>query len=213
MAMINTIGNTNATSFTAVLQRANVRAGLLIALALLFVGPLAVSADTQKKAPRQVSYIIQPGDVLFISVWREDSLQQEVLVRPDGGFNFPLVGEIDAKGLTTAQLEREISRKITKFIPEPVVTVSLARNLGNRVYVVGKVNSPGEYVVSRNIDVVQAIAIAGGMTPFADKDEIKILRRNNGNQQTFAFDYSEVIKGRRLGQNITLLPGDTVVVP
>ncbi len=194
-------------------MRSGSSATLLVVVALLSVGALAADADPQQQAQRLASYVIQPGDVLFVSVWREESLEREVLVGPDGGFNFPLAGEVNARGLTTTQLENEIVNKLKKFIPEPVVTVNLARNLGNRIYVVGKVNNPGEYIVSRRIDIIQAIALAGGMTPFADKDRIKVLRRKNGLQQTFAFDYSQIEKGLRLSQNITLMPGDTVFVP
>jgi len=213
MAIMNTFENSNGTSSTAKQTPFARSATLLILLAFISIGVLAADAAPRKKAQQLVSYLIQPGDVLFVSVWREESLQREVLVGPDGSFNFPLAGEVNARGLTTTQLEFEISNKLKKFIPEPVVTVNLARNLGNRIYVVGKVNNPGEYIVARSIDVIQAIALAGGMTPFADKDKIKVLRRKNGRQETFAFDYSQVEKGRLLSQNITLIPGDTVVVP
>jgi len=210
---MSTIAKLFASRYIAQLTLPASSATLLIVVAFLSVCTLAAAADPQEKAQRLASYIIQPGDVLFVSVWREESLQREVLVGPDGGFNFPLAGEVNAKGLTTTQLEYEISNRLKKFIPEPVVTVNLWKNLGNRIYVVGKVNNPGEYIVSRRIDVIQAIALAGGMTPFADEDKIKILRRRNGQQQTFAFDYGQVEKGRRLSQNITLMPGDTIVVP
>ena len=195
------------------LKRLTSSATFLGILSYLLIGSLAIGADAQGEAQRNTSYSFQPGDVLFISVWREESLQREVLVRPDGGFNFPLAGDIKAGGFTTRQLEQEISKKLEKYIPEPVVTVSLVQNLGNRIYVVGKVNKPGEYVINRRIDVMQALAMAGGMTPFADKDDIKIIRRQNGRQKTFAFDYSQVEDGQLLTQNITLMPGDTVVVP
>jgi polysaccharide export outer membrane protein len=190
---------------------------LAISILSVFVGTFPGPVDTVTAAERDgdknSDYVIQPGDLVFVSVWREETLQREVLVRPDGGLSFPLAGEVNAKGLTTQQLESAISKRLEKYIPDPVVTVSLSQNLGNRIYVVGKVNRPGEYVLNRRIDVMQALAMAGGMTPFADRDRIKILRRRNGGQSTFAFDYDQVEAGQRLSQNITLMPGDTVVVP
>jgi polysaccharide export outer membrane protein len=158
-------------------------------------------------------YSVQPGDILFVSVWREPTLQGQLVVQPDGGIRFPLAGEIDAAGLTLTAIENRLTKKLKNYIPEPVVSVSLLQSTGNRVYIVGKVINPGEYVLTRNIDVMQALALAGGMTPFAKKKQIKVLREEKGRQKTFRFNYQEVESGERLGQNILLRPGDTVVVP
>jgi len=159
------------------------------------------------------TYVIQPGDVLQILVWKEKDLQAEVMVRPDGGLNFPLVGEISASGKTVEQLQKELSDRLTKYVPDPVVTVIVKQGLGNKIYVIGKVNKPGEFIATRNMDVMQALSIAGGPTPYASVNNIKILRRINGEQQTFRFKYSHVEKGRDLEQNIILQSGDVVVVP
>ncbi|RMG30467.1 MAG: polysaccharide export protein [Gammaproteobacteria bacterium] len=158
-------------------------------------------------------YRIQPGDVLFVSVWDEEQLQREELVRPDGGFSYPLVGDVQAAGKSVPELTEEIKKRLSKYIPNPVVTIEIHKLDGNRIYVIGKVNRPGEFPVTRDVDVVQALAMAGGMTPYAATGKIKILRRERGKQVAIPFDYGDIEKGRHLEQNIILRPGDVVVVP
>jgi polysaccharide export outer membrane protein len=159
------------------------------------------------------TYIVQPGDVLTISVWKEKDLQGETAVRPDGGLNFPLVGEIVAAGKTVDQLKKDIATKLAKYVPDPVVIVMVKQILGNKIFVIGKVNRPGEFVANRNMDVMQALTMAGGPNPYAAVNKIKIIRRVNGEQTTFRFKYSQVEKGEDLEQNIILQGGDIVVVP
>lgn len=168
--------------------------------------------DAQESVPRD-AYIVQPGDVLTISVWREKDLQGEVAVRPDGGINFPLAGDIVVAGKTIEQIQKDIAAKLTKYVPDPVVTATVKQSQGNKIYVVGKVNKPGEFASNRTIDVMQALSMAGGPNPFASVNKIKILRRVNGEQKTFMFKYSQVEKGKNLEQNIVLQGGDIVVVP
>ena len=160
------------------------------------------------------NYVIQPGDFLDVSVWNEKDLQKEVMVRPDGGLNFPLAGDIQASGKTIEQLQKYIAAKLAKYVPDPVVTVAIKQSLGNKIYVVGKVNRPGDFVANRNVDVMQALSMAGGPTPFAAVNKIKILRRGgNGELKSIPFKYSRVEKGEDLEQNILLQGGDIVVVP
>lgn len=159
-------------------------------------------------------YRIGPEDVLNISVWREDLLQREVLVRPDGGISFPLVGDLQAAGKTPEQVQAEITARLRKYIPEPVVNVSLAKVAGYRIYVLGQVKNPGQFVVGRYVDVLQALTLAGGLTPYASENNIKILRREQpDNEVVFPFPYAAVKKGDNLEQNIILKSGDIVVVP
>lgn len=158
-------------------------------------------------------YGLQPGDVLQISVWNEETLNLQVLVRPDGGFSYPLAGEIQAQGKSTEQVRTELADKLSKYIPDPEVSVSLIQVAGNKVYVVGKVQRPGEFVMIKDLDVMQALSLAGGTTTFADLNDIKILRRQGGEQVAIPFNYSAVIEGSRLEQNILLQNGDVVVVP
>ena len=158
-------------------------------------------------------YTLQPGDVLSISVWKEQDLQQLVLVRPDGGISFPLVGELRAQGATVGDLRMEITRKLSKFIPDVQVNVALQELNGNLIYVVGKVNRPGVYPFSKNIDVMQALGMAGGANAFAALNDIKVLRREDQQLRSIPFRYGDIEKGRKLDQNIVLQSGDTVVVP
>jgi polysaccharide export outer membrane protein len=136
-----------------------------------------------------------------------------VLIRPDGGFSFPLAGDVDAVGKTVEEIRTILVDRLKRFIPNPVVTVAVKQIGGNRIYVVGRVNHAGDFPLSSPLDVMQAIALAGGATPFAAINDIVILRRQNGAQQAIHFHYSDVARGRDLSQNVLLQGGDTVVVP
>jgi len=177
----------------------------------------ATQSPDRENAPRAsvptADYQIGPEDVLEISVWKEEGLKKEVLVRPDGGFAFPLVGEVQAAGKTAQQLQTEITQRLEKFIADPVVSVAVLKVAGNRIYVIGKVNKPGEFVAGRYVDVLQVLSMAGGLTPFAAENDIKILRKENGKDIVFPFRYSDIKSGVKLDQNITLKGGDVVVVP
>jgi polysaccharide export outer membrane protein len=189
--------------------------GVLIAVAAVLPS-VAHASDSKPAAMPAVAdpeYRIGPEDVLEISVWKEDSLKKEVLVRPDGGISFPLAGEVHAAGKTTAELQKEITKRIEQYIPDAVVSVALLKIVGNKIFVIGKVNKPGEYPAGRYVDVLQALAMAGGLTPYAAENDIKVLRKVQGKDAVFPFEYSKVQKGERLEQNITLQGGDVVVVP
>ena len=159
------------------------------------------------------TYIVQPGDLLSISVWKEKDLQGDVRVRPDGWLNFPLAGDISASGKTVEELRKDITARLSKYVPDPVVTVIVNQSLGYRIFVIGKVSKPGDFPAGRNIDVMQALSMAGGPTPYASVNNIKILRRVNGKLKAIPFKYSQVEKGEDLEQNIILQGGDVVVVP
>lgn len=166
------------------------------------------------QADEPEAYRIQPGDILMVSVWKEEALTAEVLVRPDGGMSFPLVGDVRASGRTVDEVRELVNERLSKFIPDPSVTIAVKQIGGNRIYVLGKVNRPGEFTFSRPLDVMQALSMAGGATLFASLDDIQILRRDDAGKQTARrFRYSEVERGRSLDQNILLKSGDTVVVP
>ena len=159
------------------------------------------------------AYRLQPGDVMTVSVWKETELQAEVLIRPDGGFSFPLAGDVEAVGKTVEDIRAVLVDRLKRYIPSPVVTVAVKQIGGNRIYVVGRVNRAGDFPLSSPLDVMQAIALAGGATPFAAINDIVILRRQNGQQQAIHFHYADVARGRDLTQNVLLQGGDTVVVP
>jgi polysaccharide export outer membrane protein len=158
-------------------------------------------------------YKLRPGDLLQVSVWKETDLQSDVLIRPDGGMSFALAGELAAAGRTVAELTVMLEQRIRKYIPDAVVTVAVKAAGGNRIYVVGKVNRPGDFPLAGPLDVMQALTLAGGGTPFADLNGIRILRRDAGHQTSIKFRYNDIAHGRRLDQNILLKNGDTVVVP
>lgn len=158
-------------------------------------------------------YAVKPGDVLEISVWKEPDLQRTVLVRPDGAFSFPLVGEIDARGKSVSELNKIVADRLGKYIADAVVTVSLTEVKGNKIFVIGQVNKPGEFIVNPSVNVMQALSMAGGVTAFAATNDIKILRRSGTAQQAMPFQYGDVVRGKSLNQNIDLLSGDIVVVP
>lgn len=182
------------------------------ALAALVAMPgLAAAADTLSTKD---SYKVNPGDVLQIAVWKEPDLQRELLVNPDGHFAFPLAGDMVAEGRTVEQIRQELAEKLGRFIPDVVVTVAALQLSGNKVYVLGQVNRPNEFVMTRTLDVMQAISMAGGPTPFAKLDDVRVLRRgDDGTQISIPFRYTDVQEGRKLDQNILLRAGDTVVVP
>jgi polysaccharide export outer membrane protein len=191
-------------------------AGLVLPLSLTacasFEGaPLAGGPAGSLKPP--TDYLVGPEDVMVISVWKEEGLEQEVIVRPDGKLSFPLAGDVVAEGRTPEQIQADITKRLERYIPDPVVTVSVKEIGGNKVYVIGQVKKPGAYVIGRYVDVVQALTLAEGLTPFAAENSIKILRRHGAEEQVFAFEYAEVKKGRNLEQNIFLKGGDVVVVP
>lgn len=159
------------------------------------------------------SYEIGPEDVLDISVWKEEGLKREILVRPDGFISFPLVGELRAAGRTVKQLQKEIVARLQRYIPDPVVTVGVLKINSNKIYVMGKVNKPGEYLTGRYVDVLQVLSMAGGLTPFAAENDIKIIRKVGRKTTVLPFEYAKVRAGAALHENIQLQAGDTVVVP
>ncbi len=189
----------------------------------LFIGLLMVSqvscqlydvkTASQDMPATDQGYFLGPEDVLLISVWKDEHLTREVVVRPDGMISFPLVGDMAAEGRTVEDLRSELVRRLIKYIPNVNVTVAVLKVLSHKVYVVGRVTKPGEYLVGHYTDVLQALSLAGGLTPFAAENDIKIIRRTRGQQQMFLFRYSDVRKGIELEQNILLQRGDVVMVP
>ena len=159
------------------------------------------------------TYLMQPGDLLEVSVWGEDYLERDVAIQPDGMISFPLAGVLPAAGEDVRQLQERLAERLSQYIPDPVVTVSIKDIRGNRIYVIGQVQRPGHFVMNPTVDVVQALALAGGTTPFAALNDIRILRRSGGKLTSIEFRYGDVEKGRNLQQNIILQSGDVIIVP
>ncbi|MGI9307950.1 MAG: polysaccharide biosynthesis/export family protein [Gammaproteobacteria bacterium] len=185
---------------------------ILLIFAIFFAG-LQNMVLAQEQPAIDKFYRINPGDILQISVWEETSLQKDVLVTPDGRFSFPLAGEILAEGRTIPEIRQEITTRLERYIPGLVVTVTVMQIAGNKIFVIGQVNRAGEYVANHEIDVMQALSMAGGTTPFASLNDITILRRAGDTPISIRFRYRDIENGKRLDQNILLKPGDVVVVP
>jgi polysaccharide export outer membrane protein len=193
-----------------------IQAGAASALLILMNGLVLQPVLAQQAAPAETAqgtYPVNAGDIIEVLVWKEENLQKQVVVRPDGFFSFPLTGDIRAEGRTIEAIRSDITAQIARYIPDPVVSVSIFEPRGSKVYVIGQVNRPGEFPINRYVDVIQALSMAGGTTPFAKLDEIRILRREGGAQTATNFAYSDIAAGKRLQQNIVLKPGDTVLVP
>jgi polysaccharide biosynthesis/export protein len=159
-------------------------------------------------------YTVKAGDTLAIAVWKEPDLTSNaVLVRPDGSFSFPLVGQVDARGKGVLELQTLVTERLRKYISDPVVTVSVQEVKGNKVYVIGQVAKPGDFVVNPSVNVMQALSMAGGTTAFASLNSIIILRNTPSGQVALPFHYNDVIHGKDLAQNVVLQAGDVVVVP
>ena len=178
------------------------------AMAFLLITALPVYAYELEK-----EYLLAPEDILEISVWKDKDLTKNVGIRPDGKISFPLIGDVTVAGHTIEWVRQEITRRVREYVPDAVVSVIIQKIEGIHVFVVGKVAKPGGSQTIRRINVMQALGYAGGLTKFADEDDIVILRTVNGKQIKLPFDYSEVKKGVNLEQNIRLQDGDVIVVP
>jgi len=191
--------------------RSSISKALFCVVAAVLVSAPAVAQEE--------GYRINGGDLLHISVYGEQNLDKDVPVQPDGGVAFPLVGNLNARGMTLKELQGKIAANLreSQYFPnltDNEVTVSMVKATGNSVSVVGQVKQPGTFAYDTQLDVMQALSLAGGLTPFASKSKIKILRRDNaGTQTAILFDYSDVEDGEQLDKNILLRGGDVVVVP
>ena len=161
----------------------------------------------------QGDYRLNPGDILSISVWNEEALQQDVLVLPDGTISFPLVGILQVSNRTPGQVQKEIKEKLSRLIPDPEINLSIKAVEGNNIFIIGKVIRPGRFPMTRPTDIVQALSLAGGFTPYAKTEDIQILRRTGKKQKVIKFDYSKIADGQAMQTNILLQSGDTIVVP
>lgn len=178
----------------------------LQAFILLLLGSLFQTANAD--------YLIQPGDILSISVWNEDRLTLNSAVLPDGSISFPLIGVLNVANQSPRQVKEQLTDKLSTVISDPVVNIEVKEARGNSVYVIGKVNAPGRFVLDKPTDVLQILSMAGGFGTYAKSDEIRILRRNpSGATKVFDFNYEDIIKGKNLNNNIILQAADTVIVP
>ena len=178
-----------------------------VLLALTVLLPFQAKANTD-------DFVALAGDVLQIMVWKEDGMDREVQVLSDGSITFPLIGTIQVQGKTLPEIQSAIKEQLDSAIPDASVTVSVNAPLGHKASILGQVQKPGEFVMTSKIGVMQLISQAGGLTPYADKDEITIIRRTTeGNKEVIEFPYKKISRGRDLDKDIDLKPGDVVFVP
>lgn len=177
----------------------------------------APQRGTSAAAPGAVTvssdYVIGPTDVLSIVFWGDRDLSTDVTVRPDGKISLPLLNDVMAAGHTPEQLRHRLAEAAKRFVQSPVVTVVVRQVNNNRAFITGQVAHPGPYVLSGPTTVLQLIAMAGGFTEFAKKNDVLITRIENGVQRAFTFKYDDVVKRQDMRQNLILKAGDTVVVP
>jgi len=178
---------------------------------------LVAARNTTPQPPTPVTaspdYSIAPDDVLIIDVWREPEISRTVPVRRDGKISLPLLNDVQAAGLTPTQLISEIVEKLRATVVHPQVTVIVAQMSSQRIYILGQVARGGAYPLVPDMTAVQALSIAGGLTPFAKRTKIYVMRIEKGENKRFPINYKEVISGHKPEQNIQLKPGDTIVVP
>ena len=171
----------------------------------------AASASDVQAIP---DYVIGPDDVLSVMFWRDANMStSEVLVRPDGKISLPLLNDIQAAGLTPEQLRDKLEVKASGYIADPTATILVRQINSRRVYVTGRVASPGQYQLPTSMTVLQLIAMAGGLQEFAKSKEIVVVRTDEGNTKSLRFNYDDVVKQKNLHQNVALKPGDIVIVP
>jgi polysaccharide export outer membrane protein len=186
-------------------------------LVLLFSAlGLAATAGAQAPAPRvspPIGYVIGTDDVLSIMFWKEQELSAEVTVRPDGMISLPLLHEIPAAGLTPEELRVKLAEAAGRYIEEPNATVVVKEIRSRKVFITGNVTRPAAYPLNGEMDVLQLIALAGGLLEYADGKHIVVLRKTGERRESFHFNYNDVIKRGNTRHNLLLKPGDTVVVP
>jgi polysaccharide export outer membrane protein len=174
-------------------------------------------AEQQKANPRlsksNSSYVIGPGDILAIDVWKEPDLSKEVSVRLDGIISLPLLDDVRASGLTCDQLRNYLELRYRDYVELAEVSVTLKESRSKKIYLLGKVNRPGEYLLQKNMTIVQAISLAEGLAEWADTEDIRLIRKIDGVEQTFRVDYDAIVSGDDLSQNVQLQPDDTIFVP
>jgi polysaccharide biosynthesis/export protein len=174
----------------------------------------AMAADEAKKAATtDPNFIIGAEDVLDISVWKEPEVSRVVPVRPDGKISLPLLNDVQAAGLTPAQLAAQLTESLKKYVTSPQVTVIVKTINSQRFYILGEVMKPGAFAMLPGMTVLQALSSAGGFTPFAKMKSIYVLREENGKKVKYPFNYKEAINGKNADQDILLKSGDTIVVP
>ncbi|MEA1945834.1 MAG: polysaccharide biosynthesis/export family protein [Thermodesulfobacteriota bacterium] len=185
----------------------------VVVMAIVLTTISSLWAADQPTTTTTGDYIIGPGDVLDISVWNNEALTKLVTVLPDGKIYFPLIGEIVVGGKTVAFLQKDLNDRISPFVPNPNLSLMVQEINSLLIYVIGKVNRPGRLALNTNINVLQALTMAGGLNAFANRNNIKIFRETKDKTFILPFEYDDVTEGKNLEQNIVLKRGDIIVIP
>jgi len=159
------------------------------------------------------SYVIGPGDVLLIDIWKEPELSKQVSVRLDGHISLPLINDVEVAGLTCTKLRSQLMDKYKEYVDVPEISVTVVQSLSKKIYMLGKITRPGEYPLQKQMTIVQAVSLAGGLAQWADSSDVKLIRKINGVEKTFRVDYDAIVSGEDLSQNVLLQPDDTIFVP
>jgi polysaccharide export outer membrane protein len=175
--------------------------------------PTSTTGSTPKGVTADPNFIIGPQDVLDINVWKEGDLTRSVPVRPDGKISMPLLNDVQAAGLTPMQLTAKITAGLKKFVADPQVTIVVTQINSQRIYILGEVNRAGAFPLLPGMTMLEALSSAGGFTMFANVKKIYLLRKVDGKQEKYPFNYKDVIRGKAAEQNVPLTAGDTIVVP
>jgi polysaccharide export outer membrane protein len=187
-------------------------APLAVVVALGAPAPAAAQAPAPSPSAPP-SYVISTGDVLQVMVWKEPELSRDVTVRQDGRITLPLVGDVVAAGRTPSDVGSDLTRQLTRYVEAPMVTVAVAQANSTRVYVLGQVKNPGAFPLAGRLSLVQALALAGGLTEFAKSDRILVIREDAGQRAPYTVSFKKLESDNDLSQNLALRPGDTIVVP
>jgi polysaccharide biosynthesis/export protein len=200
-------------------RRRAVSSWALVALAASWlVAPAAMaqsrpSGTKEQDATTPTDYVIGPGDTLHVFVWKEPDLSRDVAVRVDGKITMPLVGDVEAAGRTPQQLGAELGKGLAKFLESPQVTLAVAQANSSRFFIIGQVVKSGDFPLTSRVNVLQALALAGGFREYAKTDEIVIIREGKGGQSVIPVNYKKLESGRDMSQNVPIRPGDVIVVP
>jgi polysaccharide export outer membrane protein len=173
----------------------------------------SAAGAAQHGATSDPNYVIGPQDVIDVNVWKEPDISRTVPVRPDGKISLPLLNDVQAAGMTPAQLGNQITASLKKYVTNPQVTVIVTAINSQRIYVLGEVTRPGAFPLLPGTTVLRGLSSAGGFTQFAKMKGIYVLRLENGKQVKYPFNYKDVVGGKHPEQDILLKAGDTIVVP
>jgi polysaccharide export outer membrane protein len=187
---------------------------LIIAGHLLAADEKSTANKTWSAKASANDYVIGAGDVLEIVTWKEPDLsREEILVRTDGKISFPLLNDVQAAGLTPLEMKQNMEAALKDFVESPFVTITVTSTASKKIYILGEVVNTGEYPLTKNLTVLQAFALAGGFTEWASKDEIVLMRKEDGKEKIYRINYKNIVKGKDLSQNLKLQADDTIIVP